>query len=67
MSRRLLAQCHNMLAAPPRKCAIWSTLCKASQNLRMQADLEEAEMERVHGEQYTEYKAHVSKLIPGIY
>lgn len=31
------------------------------------ADLEEAEMERVHGEQYTEYKSHVSKLIPGIF
>lgn len=35
--------------------------------MHVQADLEEAEMERVHGEQYTEYKSHVSKIIPGIF
>ena len=34
---------------------------------RLQANVEETEMERLHGEQYFEYSSRVSKLIPGIF
>lgn len=33
----------------------------------LQANVEENEMERLHGEQYSEYSSRVSKLIPGIF
>ena len=33
----------------------------------LQANVEETEMERLHGEQYSEYSSRVSKLIPGIF
>jgi len=29
--------------------------------------VEEGEMDRLHGEQYSEYSSRVSKLIPGIF
>lgn len=35
--------------------------------LHHQATVEEKEMDRLHGEQYSEYSSRVSKLIPGIF
>lgn len=35
--------------------------------LNYKANVEEAEMERIHGEQYSEYSSRVSKLVPGIF
>lgn len=33
----------------------------------LQANVEESEMNRLHGKQYSEYSSRVSKLIPGIF